>query len=109
MTWPGWLKKWLKLFSPANSKLPQLLETYFAPLAIAVFSAMPRLVSEAFDASISVMWHSGQIAETMSRSSDSSSAQPGLARGSGLLLPCSLRMRRQPLDLVHAGRWKCDR
>src|SRR6266567_3492363 len=90
ITWPGWLKKWLKRCCWLNSKLPQLLETYFAPLAIAVFSAMPRFSSDGVDASTSVMWHLGQIAETMSRSSDSSSAQPASALGSGLLLPCSL-------------------
>jgi len=59
---------------------------------------------EPFFASTSRMWQFGQIAETMSRSSDSSVPQPVLpaAFGSGLALPSSLTLRKHPLP--HAGR-----
>ncbi len=42
------------------------------------------------------MWQCGQIAETMSRSSDCSTAQSALALGSGLVRPFWFTMRRQP-------------
>src|SRR5579859_439081 len=109
MTSPGWLKYRVKAFSRANSRLPQELETYLAPLATAVSSAFARFASPEFVASISVMWHLGQIAETMSRSSDSSTPQRRFVGGSGPFLPFWLSMRRQPLEVVHGGRWKCAR
>ena len=59
---------------------------------------------EPFFASTSRMWQFGQIADTMSRSSDSSVAQPVLPAdlGRGLAWPSSLTLRKQPLP--HAGR-----
>src|SRR5258708_33053086 len=104
MATPGWLKSWSSASWPTNSDPAQLLETYLAPLATAVFSATPRLASDADLASISRMWHLGQIAEIMSRSRDSSFAQPTLAPGSGLACPLPLTMRKQPPDVPQAGR-----
>jgi hypothetical protein len=45
----------------------------------------------------------GQIAETMSRSSEISSDQPTSPAGSGLGLPLWLTCRKQPLAFVQAG------
>ena len=44
-----------------------------------MFSAVYRSLLLALVASTSMMWHSGQIAETMSMSSDSSTSQPVVA------------------------------
>ena len=46
----------------------------------------------------------GQIADTMSRSSDSSPAQPASLAGNGLVAPFWFTIRRQPLATVQAGR-----
>src|SRR5262245_41725259 len=64
---------------------------------------MPMLLVSEFLASTSKMWHLGQIAETMSRSSEISPAQPAFALGSGPFLPFWLTMRRHPLAFVHFG------
>ncbi len=53
-------------------------------------------------ASTRMMWASGAIAETMSRSSDSSPAQPLLFFGS-VLVPVWLTCWKQPPAAVHAG------
>src|SRR5258708_17510851 len=92
-----------------NSGPDQLLDTYLAPLAIAVLSAVPRSGVLLVFASTSSMWHFGQIAETMSRSSDSSVAQSAFAAGSGLVCPNWFTILRQPLRVVHAPRWKWRR
>src|SRR5215475_173917 len=51
-----------------------------------------------------MMWQLGQIAETMSRSSDSSPAHPELFGGNGVGAPFWFSICRQPLATVHAGR-----
>ena len=55
-------------------------------------------------ASISVMLQLGQIAETMSRSSEISPAQPVSPVGSGLVAPVWFSFWKQPLAVVQAGR-----
>jgi hypothetical protein len=60
-------------------------------------------------ASTNRMWHCGQIAETMSTSSEISSAQPVLPAGSGLAAPFWFTLRKQPLAVVQAGRPKVER
>ena len=55
------------------------------------------------------MWQFGQIAETMSTSSEISPAQPVSAVGSGLVAPFWLTFRKQPLAVVQAGRPNCER
>jgi hypothetical protein len=57
------------------------LETYLAPRVTASFTAVPRLAIEASLASTSRMWQFGQIADTMSRSSEISVDQPGSGDG----------------------------
>ena len=73
-----------------------------APRLTAVLTAVPRSSVEGWLASTSRMWQLGQTAETMSRSSDSSSAQPESALG-GVLPPVSLTFLKQPLAVVQAG------
>src|SRR5689334_21332012 len=73
-------------------------------MVAARFTAAPRLANDAEDASTSRMWQFGQIAETMSISSEISSAQPVLLLGSGDVAPFWLTLRKQPLAVVHAGR-----
>jgi hypothetical protein len=51
----------------------------------------------------------GQIADTMSTSSEISPAQLGSDAGSGLAAPFWLTLRKQPLAVVQAGRPNCDR
>jgi hypothetical protein len=60
-------------------------------------------------ASTSTMWQLGQMALTMSMSSDSSSAQPASAEGSLLVLPVWPTFWKQPFALVQAGRPNCLR
>jgi hypothetical protein len=81
----------------------------FAPDAAAVSSAVPRSLRLVLLASTSSMWQFGQIADTMSRSVDSSSSHPpvGSTPGSGLVWPSSLRMVRQPA--AQAGSPHCFR
>jgi hypothetical protein len=57
------------------------LEIAFAPSAAAVFSAVARLAKLAVLPSTSRMWQFGQIADTMSRSSEISCDQLPLAAG----------------------------
>jgi len=74
---PGWWK-YVKsnVVSLENSPPLQLLEISLAAHVVAaVFSAVPKSVKEFEFASISTILHSGQIAETMSRSSDISPSQ----------------------------------
>src|SRR5215475_648239 len=104
---PGWLKAAPLALSGA-SEPPQLLLMAFAPRAAARFSAVPRFAKELVFASTSRMWQPGQMAETMSRSSEISSAQPGSTRGY-LFLPFWSTLRKQPLAVVQAGRPNCDR
>ena len=75
----------------------------------AVFTAAPRLAALAFLASTRRMWQFGQMAETISMSSDSSMAHPLLpaARGSGLAIPSWLTFVKQPVP--QAGRPQLDR
>src|SRR5215471_15353229 len=107
---PGWLKKLLaSVASVEYSAPPQLLEMNLAPRATAEFSAVYRLVSLALFASTSVMWHSGQIADTMSMSSASSTSQPEVPApaGSGEVAPFWFTLVKQPAP--QAGRPHCDR
>ena len=55
------------------------------------------------------MWQFGQIAETMSTSSEISPAQPASAAGSGLACPFWLTLRKQPFAVVQGGRPNCAR
>ncbi len=109
MASPGWLKKWLNASWPMNSPPLQLLDTNRAPLATAVSSAIPRFAVELVRASTSRMRQCGQIAETMSRSSDSSMPQNLSLLGSGPGRPDWFTMRRQPDFVEQAGKWKCRR
>ena len=81
----------------------------FAPDAAAASSAEPRSVRLVLFASTSSMRQFGQIADTMSRSVDSSSSQPpvGSTPGSGLVWPFWLRIVRQPA--AQAGSPHCLR
>ena len=77
------------MVSEDDSPPPQELEMYPATFA-AAFSATSRPVPLSLVASTSTMLHSGQIAEAMSRSSDSSRVQSSLAGasdGSGEVWP----------------------
>jgi hypothetical protein len=74
----------------------------WAPIAAARLTAAPRSTSELESASTSSRWQRGQTAETISRSSEISVAQPALARG-GVAPPRWLTLRKQPPALVHAG------
>src|SRR5258705_9404061 len=55
------------------------------------------------------MWQLGQIAETMSTSSEISPAQPVSGAGSGLAAPFWLTFLKQPLAVVQAGSPNCVR
>jgi len=68
-----------------------------------VFTAAPRLAKELELASTSRMWQSGQVADTMSTSSEISSAQLAFLRGSEVV-PVWPTLRKHPLAVVHAGR-----
>src|SRR5262245_7636688 len=98
---PGWLKWESSVVWPEYSEPPQLLETYFAPIVTARSSAAYRLASLAELASTSRMLQFGQIAETMSMSSEISPAQPASLAGNGLVAPFWLTWRKQPLAVVH--------
>src|SRR5262249_54851380 len=67
------------------------------------------LASLAEFASTSRMWQLGQMAETMSTSSEISPAQPVSVAGSGLAAPFWFTLLKQPLAVVQAGRPNCDR
>src|SRR5262249_22448936 len=78
----------------------------FAPIVAARFTAVPRLASDALDASTSRMWQFGQTAEAMSRSSEISSAHPASTAGSGEAAPFWFTFRKHPLAVVHGARPK---
>src|SRR3982750_2747231 len=100
MATPGWLK-WLSSAAwPLYSPPPQLLLIAFAPSAAAVSSAVYRSLSRFVLASTSRMWQFGQIALTMSRSSEISSDQSGLGAGYSVP-PVSFTLRKQPFAVVH--------
>jgi hypothetical protein len=61
-----------------------------------------RFASELEVASTSRMWQLGQIAETMSTSSEISSAQP-TSDGGGAVPPFLFTLRKQRLAVVHAA------
>ncbi len=75
-----------------------------APSLTASFTAVPRLASDADFASTSRMLHFGQVALTMSRSRDSSPAQPLSAEGSEVVEPVWPTFVKQPLSVVQSGR-----
>ena len=85
-----------------NSAPPQLLETNLAPSRTAVSSAALRLPVDVLFDSTRMILHLGQIAETMSRSSDSSSAQPELPFGYQAVVPFWLTTRRHLVDSLQA-------
>jgi hypothetical protein len=92
-----------QLGSPADSPPPQLIEMYFAPITRARSTAAYRLSLLSF-ASTSRMWQLGQTADTMSRSSEISPAQPLSGAGIGPVVPFWFTFRKQPLAVVQAGR-----
>ena len=79
-----------------------------APSATAVFSAAARLADDASSLSTSRIPQSGQAADTMSRSSEISVAQPS-SGGSGLAWPVWSTLRKQPFAVVQAGSPKVAR
>ena len=82
----------------------QLAEIWFAPFAAAVCIAVS--MSSEFEefASTSRMWQLGQIADTVSRSSEISWSQPALTVEGGVEPPFSLSLRKQPLLVVQGAR-----
>ena len=80
------------------------METYFAPSVTASLTAVPRSVKLAEVASTSRMWQFGQVAETMSRSSEISPAQPESGFGRLLVDPDWLTFSKQPLPVLQDGR-----
>src|SRR5947207_8202235 len=108
MATPGWLNALSNVVCEANSLLPQLLLMALAPSAAAVFSAFDRCWRLELSASTNRMLQFGQIAETMSTSSDSSKAQL-LFLVDRLSLPSSPTIRRQPFAVVHVGSPNVDR
>src|SRR3954451_19239162 len=70
---------------------------------------MPRLVVVGQVASTSRILQSGQVAETMSRSSEISPAQPVSALGNEVVDPVWLTFVKQPFATVQAGRPYCVR
>ena len=77
-------------------------------IAAAVLTAAPRFAKEVLLASTSRMLQSGHVAETMSRSSEISCAQPPFVRGYDVPPRWSI-LRKQPLAVVHAGSPNCAR
>ena len=75
-----------------------------APSRNAVSSAALRLPGVVLFDSTRMILHLEQIADTMSRSSDSSSAQPELPFGYQAVVPFWLTTRRHFVDSWHAGR-----
>src|SRR5665647_3744457 len=68
----------------------------------AVLTAAPRFAKELLLASTSGMWQSGHVAETMSRSSEISCAQPPFVAGYDVPPRWSI-LRKQPFAVVQAG------
>src|SRR5215469_10347327 len=119
MATPGCRKAELYAWSATDSGPPQLLEMNFAPSVTAEFSAAANsamlgsyesgMLEASKLASTSMIRQFGQIAETMSRSRDSSTSHcpVGSAMGSGLAFPLWLTFTRQPAPPVadlQAGR-----
>ena len=104
MATPGWFRYVSSEVSVLLSSPPQLLETYLAPSETAVLMAVNNGESSALLASTSRMWQAGHVAETMSRSSEISPAQPLSAVGSGDVWPLPLTFLKQPLAVVQAAR-----
>src|SRR5436190_20469372 len=69
----------------------------------AVSTEAPRAAPKLVFASTSRTGQPGQIADTMSTSSEISPAQPALGTGSGAGWPTWLTLVKQPLAVVHAG------
>jgi hypothetical protein len=82
--------------------LPQLLDTYLVQ-PVAVASALLMLATPGLFASTSRILQFGQMAETMSRSRDASSAHAEALAGSGPDFPFWLTIFRQPVEVLHAG------
>src|SRR5277367_6067299 len=84
-----------------------------APSFTASFTAAPRLAMLALVASTARMWQFGQVADTMSMSSDSSVPQPELLLflGSEVVEPVWLTTVTQPASVLvlHAAWPKSDR
>src|SRR5579872_544622 len=99
------------MLSNGASAPPQLLEISVAPQLAAASSLVKRFPKPLVSASTSSMRQFGQMADTMSRSSDSSSSH--LAEesvpGSGAVMPDWLTLRKQRLAVVHGGRANVDR
>src|SRR3954463_10276716 len=95
---------------PPWSPPPERLLVAAAPMVAAWFTAIARLANELLLASTSRIRQAGQAADTMSRSSEISCAQPPLTAG-GVVPPDWLTLRKHgfvPL-LVQAGRPYCAR
>ncbi|SFY51810.1 hypothetical protein STEPF1_05076 [Streptomyces sp. F-1] len=75
-----------------------------APSFTASLTAVPRLAIDAVLASTSRILQFGQVALTMSRSSEISPAQPLSAVGSEVVEPVWPTLVKQPLAVVQAGR-----
>src|SRR5690349_11830220 len=80
-----------------------------APSRAAVSTAAARASIPLLFACTSRILQLGQIADTMSRSSEVSPPHPWSPVGSGEVAPSWLTTFRQPLAIVHAGRPKVDR
>src|ERR1700680_2136031 len=81
-----------------------------APIRAAVSTAVVRSLNEAVFASTSKIWQFGQIAETISTSSEISCAHPASFAGNGPFeLPYSLTFVKHLLTVVHADRWYAAR
>ena len=65
-------------------------------------TAVPRLAKEALLASTSRMWQSGQVADTMSRSSEISCGPAGVGLRQ-VVPPVWFTFLKQPLAVVQAG------
>ena len=76
-------------------------------MATAVSTAVPSWLGALPSASTSRMLQFGQIADTMSRSDDSSVAHPASGGGSGLVCPFWFTFVKHPLP--HAGRPHAER
>jgi hypothetical protein len=85
------------------------LDTYFAPSVTAVLTAADRSDRKLLVASTSRRWQLGQAADTMSRSSEISPAQPALGGGYGPGRPAWFTLLKQPFAVLHSGRPNCAR
>jgi hypothetical protein len=106
---PGWLKWKSKFVSNEASGKTQLLEMNFAPWATAWSTPANMSAAKGLSFSTTRMRQFGHAALTASTSMDSSNAQPGSVVDGGVVPPRWLITRRQPLVLVHTGRWNWRR